>query len=180
MEIPRANTIKKFERFPNTGGLISVYGLIVMLVYGWSMYQFIWNLPSWISFLTVGEIGVILAYTLATDAFESILVLSIPILFSILLPSKWFRDDFVIRGGLSVLYVLIFIIFVSYNAIPFSQLDKLILRAVVDLAFLHFVIGYVHPLRKFIESLADRSSTFLYLTIPSSIIAGIIILIRSL
>jgi hypothetical protein len=179
MEIPRI-FYRTFDRFPKIGHLVSVYGLIVMLVYGWSFYQFIWNLPSWKSYLTIGEISVIFAYTLTSDAIESILILFVSTLVSILLPSKWFRDDFVVRAGMSVVYILIFFMYLSYYAIPASQLNKLILRAMVDLAFLHFVIGYVQPLRKFIESLADRSTAFLYLTIPSSIVAVLIIFVRSL
>jgi hypothetical protein len=180
MEFPKTLITKILNRFPSPGYLAPVYGLIVMLVYGWSFYQFIWNLPSWMKFLTVSEIGILLAYTLTMNAIESILILSVPTFISVVLPAKWFHDDFVIRGGLSVLYVLFFAMFASHNAISFSEINKFILRGVVDLAFLHFVIGYVHPLRSFIKSLAERSTTFLYFSVPSSVIAGIIILIQEL
>ena len=150
-----------------------------MLVYGWSLYQFFWNIPSWLKFLTVGEISSVLAYTLATDLVESILVMFGLVIIAVVLPSKWFRDDFIMRGGISVLYLLIFFMVISHNATPLDQvISKYALRGFIDFAFLHFVLGEVRLLRKFIGSLADRSTVFLYLSIPSSALALVVVLIR--
>jgi hypothetical protein len=171
--------LKVLERIPNTKHLLPVYGLIVMLVYGWSLYQFFWNIPGWLKFLTVSEIGAVLAYTLATDLFESILVLFGLIIIAVVLPTKWFRDDFILRGGVSVLYLLVFFMVISYNVPPLDQvISKYGLRVLIDFAFLHFVLGEVRLLRKFIGSLADRSTIFLYLSIPSSALALVVVLVR--
>lgn len=147
-----------------------------MFIYGWSIYQFLWTFPSWLKFLTLGEIGAILAYIIVTNLIDSLLVLASLIFVSIVLPTKWLRDNFIVRGGMSVLYLLILVINVAYNAVPFDQLNNYVVRGVIDLAFLHFVIGYVPPLQRFIYSLADRSTVFLYLSIPSSVLAMVVVL----
>jgi len=172
---------KIFKRIPQPKHLSSVYGLIVMLTYGWSIYRFLWNLPSWVKFLTINEISVILAYTFVTNLIESLLILIGLVIVAAVLPAKWLQDDFIVRGGLSVFYLLGFVMFVSYNLISFDQLiNNYLIRGVIDFVFLHFVIGYVGPLQSFIYSIADRATIFLYIYIPLSILSLIFVLIRNI
>ena len=168
------------KRIPDRKYLLPVYGLIVMFIYGWSLFQFFKDVPGWLKFLTVGEIGGILAYTLAVDFLESILILAGLIVISICLPIKWFHDDFIVRGGVTVLYSLGFFIFLALKPNPTYQLNNYVIRGIVDLAFLHFVIKDVSLFRKVINSLADRSTVFLYLSIPSSLLALAIVLYRNI
>ena len=168
------------KRIPDRKYLLPVYGLIVMFVYGWSLYQFFRDVPGWIKFLTVGEIGGVLAYTLAVDFLESLLILAGLIVISICLPLKWFHDDFIVRAGVTVLYSLGFFIFLALQPNPSYQLSNYIIRGIVDLAFLHFVIKDVSLFRKVTSSLADRSTVFLYLSIPLSLLALVIVLYRNI
>ena len=168
------------KRIPDRKYLLPVYGLIVMFIYGWSLFQFYRDVPSWLKFLTLGEISGILAYTLAVDFLESLLILAGLIVISICLPIKWFHDDFIVRGGVTVLYSLGFFIFLAYKLNLTYQLNNYIIRGIIDLAFLHFVIKDVNLFRKVIISLADRSTVFLYLSIPSSLLAIVIVLYRNI
>ena len=168
------------KRIPDRKYLLPVYGLIVMFVYGWSLYQFFRDVPGWIKFLTVGEIGGVLAYTLAVDFLESLLVLAGLIVIAVCLPLKWFHDDFIVRAGVTVLYSLGFFIFLALQPNPSYQLSNYIIRGIVDLAFLHFVIKDVSLFRKVTSSLADRSTVFLYLSIPLSLLALVIVLYRNI
>ena len=168
------------KRIPDRKYLLPVYGLIVMFTYGWSLFQFFRDVPGWIKFLTLGEISGILAYTLAIDFLESLLILAGLIVVSICLPLKWFHNDFIVRAGVTVLYSLGFFIFLAYKANSPSQLNGYIIRGVIDLAFLHFVIKDVSVFRKVIDSLADRSTVFLYLSVPASLLAVIVVLYRNI
>jgi hypothetical protein len=173
--------LQVLDRVPDTNQFLPVYGLIVMLVYGWSLYQFIWNLPSWLKFLTLGEIGSVLAYTIVTDLAESLLILMGLIIVSVILPKKWFRDDFIVRGGGSVLYLLILFMVIARNTTPYEQLvSKYAIRGLIDFSFLQLMLGEIRLLRKIVSELADRSTIFLYLSIPSSALALIVVLIRSI
>lgn len=179
MEFSRKIILRVSARVLDIRQILPVYGLIVMLVYGWSFYQFLWNIPGWLKFLTVGEIGAVFAYILATDLFESILILFGLVIVAAILPPKWFHDDFILRGGLSVLYLLIFLMVISKHATSFDEvISKYAIRALIDFSFLHFVLGEVRLLRKFVGSLAKRSTVFLYLSIPSSALALVVVLIR--
>ena len=168
------------KRIPDRKHILPVYGLIVMFDYGWSLLQFFKEVPSWLKFLTLGEISGILAYTLAVDFLESLLILAGLIVISICLPIKWFHDDFIVRAGVTVLYSLGFFIFLAYRPNPSYQLNTYIIRGIIDLVFLHLVIKDVSLLRKVINSLADRSTVFLYLSIPASLLALVIVLYRNI
>jgi hypothetical protein len=151
-----------------------------MLVYGWSIFQFIRELPGWLKFLTLGEISSILAYTFALDFLESLLVLAGLIVISVILPTKWFRDNFIVRAGVSALYLLGFFMFAASQPDPSKQPDNYILRRIIDLVLLQYVVRDVSLLRKAITSLADRSTVFLYLSIPASLLALVVVLYRNI
>lgn len=157
-----------------------MYGVIVTLIYGWSLYQFFYILPSRMKFLTPLEIGSILAYTLVNDLLESLLILVGLIVIAFILPRKWLMDDFVIRGGLSVLYVLILFVFIASNKVSIQQINKYWIWASVGFVILHFVVSKISLFRKAIETLAYSSTIFLYLTVPLSLLALIVVFIRNI
>ena len=65
----------------------------------WTLMPFFWKVPSWSYFLDVGEILTLLAYSLATNFAESLLILCGPLLVTLLLPARWFREVFIARGA---------------------------------------------------------------------------------
>jgi hypothetical protein len=180
METNRIPKLKILERFPDTKHLYPVYGVIVTLIYGWSLYQFLWLLPSWLKFLSPGEIGAIAAYALVSDLFESLLILACLLLIAGLLPENWMRGDFVLRGGLSALYILLLFVFVAYNQIPYQQIKEYWIWSVLGLGGLHLVAGKVRLIRKAIERLANGATLFLYLSLPLSALALLVVLIRNI
>jgi hypothetical protein len=173
-----------FRRIPTWGQVAPVYALIVLMIYSWTMIWFFWKLPSLIDFLNIGEILSVLTYPLATNLIESLLVLCAPLLLSVILPQKWFHDVFVARGAALVLAGLLYAIFLAFqfqtiNGYPDAVLNiwSLALAAGI-IGLIVFVVGRTPLLRKGIEALADRSTIFLYITIPLSVIALLLILIR--
>ncbi len=165
---------------PGPTQIIPVYGLIVMLVYGWNIYWVAWNLPSWLGFIALGDILGIFAYSLIVNFFESFVVLNAVILLGVILPEGWLRRDFVLVGGFVVLYFLGFGMFLLYNYISLPQLG----RSVTAALFLFFVGQYAirrfRPARKVIETLAERSVVFLYISIPITIVGLFIVVLRNI
>jgi len=88
-----------FNRFPKVAQLAPVYALTVLLVYGWTILWFFWKLPSWLFFMTIGEILGVVAYAMSMNLLESLCVVLIPVLLSVALPQKWFYDKFVVCGA---------------------------------------------------------------------------------
>src|SRR5262245_612327 len=87
-----------FDKIPRLNKLFPVYAFVVLMIYAWTLRWFIWKFSSWIFYLRADEILVILMYSLSVNLIESLLVLSLFIGISLLLPKMWFYDQFVARG----------------------------------------------------------------------------------
>src|SRR4030067_2095638 len=83
---PRIPDLKIKSRLPSLNELAPVYGIISLFVYSWTIVWFFWKLNGWLVYLNLGEIGMILIYSLATNLLESLFVLSVPGLVGMVLP----------------------------------------------------------------------------------------------
>ena len=82
------------KRIPSIEKILPVYAVIVMIIYTWANFRYFWNVPSWNLYSTVGEFITIYAYMTVVNFIESLLILFIPVLMSIILPAKWFYARF--------------------------------------------------------------------------------------
>ena len=172
------------QRMPNSQQLAAVYGVIVLVVYGWTIYWYLWTLPSWLYFLTLGEIIVTFAYAIATNFLESILILFIPVFLSLLLPARFFRDRFVAHGASLSLFVLIGLmqylgVIVSGKEVPFG-IGRMTLLVIAGILLLTFIVGRIGFLRKVFEEISSRAAIFVYIFLPISAISILLVLIRNL
>jgi hypothetical protein len=171
------------KRFPSIQQLAPVYAVIVVVIYSWSLLHFFWQLPSWMYFSTVGEIAVFYSYTIFFNFIESILVLIPLILFSIILPSKWFFARFISMGTLLTLfglgYMMYFTSKLNVDTFPLELVYQTPLIAIIILAIV-FLIDRLGFLNKAIEELANRFTVFLYISIPVSLLSLLTILIRNI
>jgi hypothetical protein len=94
------------KRVPKLQQIAPVYAVIVMMVYGWTIYWYLWKFPSWTYYLSLPDILSILAYSLSTNIIESLAILAILIVLCILLPRNWFYDSFIVRGSVAVILLL--------------------------------------------------------------------------
>ena len=167
------------NRFPKKQDVYPIYGLIVILIYGWSAYWFIWNLPSWLSFLTAGEITVICAYALFTNFLESLFVLALVLALCFCLPAAWLYDDFVFRGAIAAVCMLIYLMLMLSQYIPLSQMGYYGLLTMLIIVLVIRFPGRIRIFRAGVKALADRSIIFAYITVPLSIIAMFVVLVRN-
>ncbi len=173
-----------FKRIPQWNQIAPVYSVIVLVVYGWTILWFFWQLPSWRFFLDTGEILSALAYSLATNFLESLVAICALLIFCIILPRKWFYESFIARGtslsmlGLGGLIYLAFQIQDYVTRSSFSyRLSTLAVGVVVVLAAA-FALSEIRVLRKVLEIIADRTTIFLYLFLPASFGSILFLLIR--
>ena len=174
------------ERLPRWTQIIPVFGIIILIVYGWALMWFFWEVPSWLYYLHIGEVLVLLAYTLATNFAESLAVLCGPLLLALVLPKKWFSDVFVARGtalALAALGCFIFLAkqFTDKDAYPtfWLRIPTVLLVAAV-IAALVYLCGRILLVRKALEALADRVSIFTYILVPLSLISVLVVAVRLL
>ncbi len=174
------------RRVPSWAQIIPVYGVIAIMVYAWTLLWFFWRLPSWLDFLNVGEVLTQLAYSLATNFIESLIVLCAPVLLALLLPRRWFHDAFIARGAslaIAGLGCLMFLAnqFDNKNDYPtFSLHSWTVLLILLAIAVLVYLCGRIALLRRVLEALADRTSIFAYLLVPLSLISLLVVIVRVL
>jgi hypothetical protein len=171
------------SRLPSMGQLTAVYGVIVFMVYGWTIYWYLWKLPSWLYFLTLGELLVTFSYAMVVNLIESLLVLLLPVLLSLLLPYHWFRERFVAQGVILVILLLIALmnylnIIIGLQGFP-PGLGLMALGAIIVIAFLIFLVGRVGLLRKVVEEIGNRATIFIYIFLPISVLSIFVVLIRN-
>lgn len=172
------------DHLPSVRQLTAVYGVVLLMVYGWSIYWYLWKLPSWLFFMTLGELLVIFSYAMVVNFIESILVLLLPVLVGMLLPISWFNEKFVARGV--ALVIMLLVALMKYlNIITVLQdfppdLPRMILIVLVVIAFTVFVVGRINTLRKVMEEIANRALIFIYIFPPISGISILVVLISNL
>jgi hypothetical protein len=174
------------QRTPSWAQLASVFAVIVLILYSWTILWFLWKLPSWLYFLNASEILIALAYSLATNLVESLVVFAVPVLLAIILPRKWFSDAFVARGATLAMAGLGFMMLLAYqfkdkSAYAESSLPAgWIFLGLAAMAFLVYLSGRLTFLRTAVEWLADRVTIFLYILMPLSVLAVLVVLFRSM
>src|SRR4030095_3287611 len=94
------------KRFPKLQAILQVYAVIVFMLSAWTMVAFSWRLSSWLLTLNIGEIFTIFSYAMLTNLMESLSVLLLLLLVSALLPPRFLRDDFIVRGTILSLGLL--------------------------------------------------------------------------
>ena len=172
------------KKIPKLKEIAPVYAVIVMMIYPWTLTRFFWKLSSWILFASVGDLAALFAYMVVVNLLESILVLLVPLVLSIILPHKWFYDRFKTRSISLILFGLGFLVYLNRNLhadSPFPlTLVRLIPIAAVGILILAFLVDQVGFLRRVLDALANRLTIFLYISIPVSVIALLVVLIRNI
>lgn len=170
------------NRFPKLSQIAAVYAIIVLVIYSWTILWFLWRLPSWTFFLSVGEILTTFAYSMTTNLLESLLVLCLPLGLSVILPRKWFSDVFITR---SVIVTLSALGYAAYILTQFeSRMDYpgsvIRLIPIVFLASLvtAFLVGKMKAIVRVIDFFAEQAKIFLYFTLPISLICSVAVILR--
>jgi len=171
-----------FNRLPKWPQIAAVYAVIVLIVYSWTILWFFWKFPSWLYFLSIGEVLTVFAYSMALNFFESLLVLCLPLGLGLLLPKKWFSDAFVTRSVIVILLILAYSAFIltqfqSREDYP-GDLVRLIPLVFLAALILAFFAGKAKFLDKAIGFFAEQATILLYLYIPISIISILVVLGR--
>jgi len=171
------------SRIPPSSAILPVFAVISFLVYGWTLVIFFWKIPSWLMFLTLGEILVNLAYAMTAALLESLVILGLLLLLSVILPVAMMRDVFVTRGTFAALIGLgsVMLYMYCFSEIGYSFLDKLPLWTLASLALtllLTFLAPRVKLLVRFAAWTSDRVTVFVYLFLPLSALSLLVVIYR--
>lgn len=173
------------SRIPTRSQILPVYAVIVLILYSWTIGWFFWKLPGWLYYLNVGEILTMYAYSAATNAVESLLVLCLPLTLVLILPKKWFYDTFVARGACLVMAGLGYMMFLGqqlknrddYPSLALPAWSLILACGAIVLSV--FIAGRLAVMRKALEWVAEQATIFLYIYVPLSIVSVLVVAIRS-
>ena len=173
------------KRFPKRSATLPVFAVIAVPIFGWTLLSWLWKLPSWMNFLTPGEIGAIFFYATLTAFVESLLVLAALLLLCFFLPSQSYRDHFVVRGTWLAAGLTLAILGngVWRGLTRFTYIEvSLLLWSVVTLvviAILTILSTRVRMMARAAEWISDRLIVFLYILIPLSILSMLVVFVRN-
>ena len=171
------------KRFPSLSDILPVFAIIAALFYGWTMLVFLWKLPGWLFFLSLGEIAILFAFELTTNLVESLAVLALILLVTALLPSRILKDHFPSRGGavaLAVVGTMILLLHLAVTkriglAASWPTWTLLIGLLSASLAWVASRFGIAG---RFLAGLGDRLTVFLFILLPLSVISLAVVLVR--
>jgi hypothetical protein len=173
-------------RWPASKDIISVYAVIAFLIQVWTIYVSFEQLPAWASFLNINELMAVLAYRVTESFIECLLVLGILLVVSFLLPPRFFRDVFIIRGsafalGLLGPMILFWKLFRGDPGTLMAEYARLWMVSTVLLASLtSYLAVKIISVADFLKWISDRMTVFLYLLIPLSLVSSLTVLIRNI
>ena len=171
------------KRLPNFHDVVCVYAVIASMLFTWSLLLFFWYLPSWLHFMTLGDVLAVFSYVMASSFFESLAFLLFLLFLCFSLPPNYLRNEFVARGTSITLCVigLIMIYFRVNNAgitkILFSEVGIGLALAIIIISLL---LTKIDRVRWALMELSDRLTIFLFILIPLSIFSLLVIFIRNI
>jgi hypothetical protein len=174
------------NRIPSNPEIASIFGTVVFLVHTWAVRGFLYKLPSFLYYFSLGDVLSVLAYMMAFALLESIVTTIGLVILSLILPVKWFRQGFVYKcfallvlGGAASIWLQLFLkdslADANYGIIFMG--GRITALAGIGLLFL---FHNVKPLQKLAESIVDRLSVFSYIYVPVGALSLLVVIIRNL
>ena len=173
------------NRLPQVSKIIPVFAVIATMFYGWTMVVFLWKLPGWLFFLTLGEIAGIFAFELVTNLIESLVVLLLLLTFSMAFPSHVLKDVFIVRGSMAALVLIgsmmLFLNrYVSIGSEFGGNLSLWMLGTILLVIILTILSTRIRFLSALISWISDQLIVFLLVLMPLSALSIIYVFIHSL
>jgi len=152
------------------------------MYYTWSLVIFLYNLPGWLFYLHLNEIGGILAYEFTTNFIESLVFILILIIASAALPARVLKDEFVVRGTtFSLLTIGSMMLYLNrFVAVPSIRtwLGVWMLATLVLAVAATALLTRIRIVRTAVAWIADRVLVFLFLLVPFSLISLVYVILH--
>jgi hypothetical protein len=172
------------KRLPEFQSILQVYAVLAVMFAGWTITAFLWKLSAWLLFLNPGEIFTLFWYAMAANFLESLVILLLLLVLSALLPARFLRDDFIVRGTvLSMGLIGSLMAFVgSHRQFGMGGGLFLLLAPLAVLGLMAFLLHRSSSfpwLRSTAMWLADRVVVFLFILIPLFAVAAVYVILRN-
>jgi len=170
------------NKIPPFHEILALYATIVFLIYGWATITFFWKVPSWLYFLSLEEIAGILSYTFASSLLECTIILFIFLFASLVLPSKWLYNRFAVRGSLMVYALTFWVVLFTLNSLiqlpTTGDVITFSIGVLLTSVLAMILADRISVVQRLIITVGNRLTVFLYLWLPLSLIAILVIVLR--
>jgi len=175
------------KRLPERSDVFTVLGVVVFLVFSWSIRGFFYKVPSFILYFKVGQVLAVLSYMMGFALLESLLgTLGLGLL-AFLLPASWFKNGFVYKSFITLLVGAIALLWLEYTIMDFNNrlppVSLLLTAAGITLGgwvALLLLFHHIKLLQKPVLFIADRVGVMAYIYIPLGFLGLIVVLIRNI
>lgn len=173
------------KRFPPLADILPVLAFTAVMFYGWSTVVFLWKLPAYLFFLTLGEIAVPFSHQLVINLAETLFVAGLILLVAALLPARVLKDAFVVRGSAIALTWVGAMMLIIHRSVtnrlgPPAYWPLWILAAVLAAIAFAWVASRVRVAGRALAWLGDQLTIFLFILLPLSAVALVVVLVRLL
>jgi hypothetical protein len=176
------------SKIPTRQEFFTVFSVIVFVVFSWTLYRMFYQVPSWLFYLSLTDILIILAYVLAFALLESLFLLGILILLTFFYPAKLYREKIVAQSVLILLVFTIAAVIYQGNVGMLKKwgLVELILFTLTFLASLtllilvaSFLLDRFAIFKRLLVSFAERMTVFAWIYVPLSVLGLVVVLVRN-
>lgn len=181
--------MKLRSKIPTWQDVLSGFSFTVFVVFSWTIFRLLFQIPSWLLSHTKSGIFFLAAYVFAFALIESLLVLIYVLVANFVLPRKLFRDWFIPQGCLLVLNSAAWALLVQYRREALSTMDLLPVIAWISLYLLSvMIVIYVASkimsrydrVKSIFVTITDRMVLFTWLYVPLGLVSLVIVLVRNL
>lgn len=175
-------------RLPQRSEILGLFAVIVFLVYSWMLVASFYRLPSWLYFMTIGQILSVYAYAFSVNLLESLAALAFILLidltvFVFLRDMQQFQSRsillFMVVAGSAILRMINFQDYGDIQRFLDSELAWGLLTFLLAILLSIFLPRFAF-VRRVLNLLAERATIFLYLYVSLSLISLLVVLVRNL
>ena len=181
------------KRLPFRAEILSVFNVVLFVVFSWSIRGFLFELPSFLLYFQLGDIASILFYMLAFALIESFFITGGLVMCSMVFPSNWFKVGFGYKGFLIILVATIGLIFyqgyykvgffdtlIKNDYSPVRPLFIGLIVSVVALIGLFWIFNNKSRLKSYLLIFIEQFGVFAYIYFPLGLVGILVVIVRNI
>lgn len=173
------------ERIPSNKDIFLAFASCTFPIYVWAIANLLREVPALILRLSVWDLVGVIAYTLNFALIESVLVLIMLLLLSVVFPAKFIRDKFVVFSTVIVFITSIWFEFVHIFA-PTIWLEgeikfiSSVIILITCIAGIYLAVLRSERVKIIIQSLVERISVLILIYLTVTFLFTLIVITRNL
>lgn len=169
--------------------MLPVFSVILFVVFSWTLYQMFRQVPSWLYYFNIYNILTISAYVLSFALLESLFMLGLVLVLSLVFPVRLFKDQFVPQASAQVLWMSAAALVLQNKIDLFSKVETHLLIVVplvvlaclaVSIILFSWIFARLDFLSRWLGVIAERMVVFSYIYGPLGLISLVVAILRNL